>query len=401
MNIIFKISVIATSFFINISILSQSVELPPPSGEHSIGTFLLKLTDSTRNDPFIDYELKYRELTAKVWYPAYDNQKIEYENYFGKNESLQNVLKVNNNIFELKTNSKQNLRIVEGEEKFPVLIFNHGWGEHFLQNTILMEELSSNGFVVFSLAHHYECKFSIYPDNTLFILNPAMNSKRFQNIMAEQTDSETMEVFRKMFTANGTEEQNQVFQKANELLPVFFTESPSLWSEDVSFLIDNLINVNKNRFNGLLDLERIGVLGMSMGGIAAQQVCIDDDRVKAGLSMDGGFYGESYSQNIMQPFMFINSYRYEGYEQYFLDHLSGSGYVVSIPTADHYNFHDVSIMDSSHPMLGKIDSNRFLYLLNKIVLSFFDMHLKNYENHKGEKLTINFPEITFACKVQY
>lgn len=400
MKIIFKISVIVTSLLFNISILSQTVELPTPSGEYSIGTILLEYIDSTRYDPFIDDELKYRELTAKVWYPAYDNQKIEFENYFGENRSLQYVLKLNDNMFELKTNSKKSLKIVEKVEGFPVLIFNHGWGEHFLQNTALMEELASNGFVVFSLSHHYECKFSIYPDHELFILDPTMNSKRFHKIMAEQTDSETMKVFNKMFSAENYEEQNQVFQKANELLPILFLEDPRLWSDDISFFLNNLIELNKNRFNGALDLEKIGVLGMSMGGIAAQQVCIDDDRVKAGLSMDGGFYGDSYSQTIMQPFMFINSYRYDGYEQYFLNHLSGPGYVITIPTADHYNFHDVSIMDPSHQMLDEIDANKFMYMLNQMVLSFFDMHLKNYEKHQGNKLNINFPDITFDYKVE-
>jgi hypothetical protein len=148
----------------------------------------------------------------------------------------------------------------------------------------------------------------------------------------------------------------------------------------------------------MFDSDKVGVLGMSMGGIAAQQVCIDDDRVKAGLSMDGGFYGDSYDHNISQPFMFINSYRYIGYEKYFLEHLTSAGYVVTISTADHYNFHDISIMDRSHPMLGAIDGMRCLNIINQLVLKFFNEHLKNDENFQSERMNINFKEFDIYSK---
>ncbi|MBN2246460.1 MAG: hypothetical protein JW755_11520 [Candidatus Aminicenantes bacterium] len=64
----------------------------------------------------------------------------------------------------MKTNSSRDVPISSKEKKYPVLIFSHGWGEHYSQNTILMEELASHGYIVFSIAHHYECKFSSYPD---------------------------------------------------------------------------------------------------------------------------------------------------------------------------------------------------------------------------------------------
>jgi len=364
--------IIVINIVFNTVIFSQPIELPIPSGEFKIGTKLFSLIDSTRYETFIDETLVYRELTAKVWYPAEDNQNIEFEKYFEQNKELHRILNLNDATLTLMTHSKKNLSVLDIGEKHPILIFNHGWGEHFLQNTILMEELASNGYVVFSLAHHYECKFSIYPDNKLFILNPSMKSKRLQEILSEQTNPKAMQVFEKMFKARDYEDQDFVFQKANDLLPMFFIESPRLWSEDISFLIDQLMDLSKSSFKSLLDLERIGVLGMSMGGIAAQQFCNNDNRVKAAISMDGGFYGDSYDQKISQPFMFINSHRYISYEDYFLDHLSGPGYVVTIPKADHYNFHDISIMDRSHQMLGEINGGKFLSVLNELVLNFFN-----------------------------
>ncbi|NRA59767.1 MAG: hypothetical protein HRU25_02420 [Psychrobium sp.] len=41
------------------------------------------------------------------------------------------------------------------DDKFPVLIFNHGLYLVAEQNTILMEHLASHGYVIFSIAHPY------------------------------------------------------------------------------------------------------------------------------------------------------------------------------------------------------------------------------------------------------
>jgi hypothetical protein len=91
----------------------------------------------------------------------------------------------------LKTNSSRDLPVSPREKDYPVLIFSHGWGEHYSHSTILMEELASHGYIVFSIAHHYECKFSFYPDGQTIHLD--VNSLRFQKIMQEQQNPKAME----------------------------------------------------------------------------------------------------------------------------------------------------------------------------------------------------------------
>jgi len=95
--------------------------------------------------------------------------------------------------------------------------FSPGWGEHFSQNTVLMEELASHGYIVFSIAHHYEAKFSFYPDGHFITIDDS--SERFLEIMDEQRNPEAFAVFEKMRKAKNYEEQEGVFKQSNELMP--------------------------------------------------------------------------------------------------------------------------------------------------------------------------------------
>jgi hypothetical protein len=43
-------------------------------------------------------------------------------------------------------------------------MFSHGYGGVIMQNTVLMEELASHGYVVFSIAHPYEAVVTAFPN---------------------------------------------------------------------------------------------------------------------------------------------------------------------------------------------------------------------------------------------
>ena len=60
------------------------------------------------------------------------------------------------------------------------------------------------------------------------------------------------------------------------------------------------------RFRGRLDLDRIGVVGYSLGGAIAMQLCWRDDRLKAAVNIDGWLFDAAAGGWIEQPFMFIS-----------------------------------------------------------------------------------------------
>ena len=394
---IFKIFILIT-LVVTLASCIQVAELPEPTENNPIGITYLSFTDQSRPEIFTSDPTDNREMTVKAWYPAEPIKDAKLAPYIKNAEEVVPIFNLPTSIINVKTHSKLDLPVSQAQKTFPVLIFSHGWGEHFSQNTVLMEELASHGYIVFSIAHHYEAKFSFYPDGHLITVDNS--SERFLEIMDEQRNPEAFAVFEKMRKAKSYEEQEAVFRQSNELMPTLLVESPRIWADDISFLIDELENINQDNsiFSDKMNLEKIGVFGMSMGGIASGHVCITDKRCKAGINMDGGIYGDFLDTTISQPFMFMSSERYRGYDNIFSDHVNNSVYTITIQGADHYNFHDMSILDPSFSRLGEIDGQRMLKIMNEYALAFFDKHLKGEDSGLLNGPSSEYPEVEIKVK---
>lgn len=380
--------------------LAQPKLLPKPSGDFFVGFDYLCFTDSSRKELFDNNLEKYREITVKAWYPT-DMGPSNTAPYFYNSDIIIKYFDFPEIFGEIKTNSSQAVSLSQKEEIYPVLIFNHGWGEHFAQNTILMEELASFGYVVFSIAHHYECKFTFYPDGNVLTID--MNSNRFLQIMQEQQKPEAMELIYKMLGLDKIDEQKQILIDQSNVLPILLKESPKYWADDISFFIDKLemINTDNELFKDKLDLEKIGVFGMSMGGIAANEICISDSRVKAGINLDGGLLGSEIDSKIQSPFMFLNSRRYLGYGELFTSRITKDGYSLSVRNSDHYNFTDYSIykIQNLSFLLGTIEGNKTIEIMNNLVLAFFDKYLKEKKNISIIDKARSYPEIEISTNL--
>ena len=373
---------------------AQPKLLPKPSGEFFVGVDYLCFTDTTRKELFDNNSEGYREITVKAWYPT-DTEPVTTAPYFYDADIIVKYFAFPEIYSEIITNSSRGTPLSNKENKYPVVIFNHGFGEHFSQNTILMEELASNGYLVFSIAHHYECKFSFYPDGRLISID--MNSNRFKQIMQEQQKPGAIDLIFKMMGLDGIDEQRQILIDQSNALPTLLKESPIHWANDISFFLDQLemINNHNQLLKGKLDLKRIGVLGMSMGGMATNEICISDSRVQAGINMDGGLTGSQLDKRIQTPFMFLNGKRYLGYGKLFTKNIVKDGYSFSVRGADHYNFTDYSIykIQNLSFLMGTIEGNRIILIMNDLVVAFFDKYLKQKENIDITDKAQNYPEI--------
>ena len=380
--------------------LAQPKLLPKPSGNFFVGFDYLFFTDSTRKELFDNNLEQYREITVKAWYPT-DVEPSNAAPYFYNSDTIIKYFDFLEIFREITTNSSQAVSLSQKEETYPVLIFNHGWGEHFAQNTILMEELASFGYAVFSIAHHYECKFSFYPDGNIITID--MTSNRFLQIMKEQQKPEAMELIFKMLGLENIDEQKEVFIEQSDVLPILLKESPKYWADDISFFIDKLemINISNQLFKDKLDLKRVGVFGMSMGGIAANEICISDSRVKAGVNIDGGLLGSAIDNKIQTPFMFLNSKTYLGYGKLFTSRITKDGYSLSVRNSDHYNFTDYSIYRTQNVsfLLGTIEGSKTVEIMNNLVLAFFDKYLKGKKNINIVNKAQSYPEIEISTNL--
>ncbi len=380
---------------------SQADTLPKPTGKHFVGITYLSFVDDNRKELFDNTQESNREITVKAWYPSVN--KTNPEPYFlnAEAEFAMKYLQFPEIFADLKTNSSRDEPLSPKENKYPILIFSHGWGEHYSQNSILMEELASHGYIIFSIAHHYECKFSSFPDGRFIYID--MNNHRLQKIMQEMSNPKAMELIKNMYQASNDQERMQVFVEINKALPTGLIESPKYWAEDISFFIDQLQVMNKKNkiFKGKLNLDRIGVFGMSMGGIASNEICLSDKRVKACVNIDGGLHGTTLEKEIQTPTMFLNSRRFLGYGNLFTSKCKMDCYSLSVRDSDHYNFTDYSLypIPAIKFLLGSIDGNKTIEIMNVFVLSFFDKYLKENKDIDLIRQAKEFSEIVLVTNI--
>ena len=217
---------------------SQTNILPKPTGEYYVGVTYLSFIDDNRKELFDNNQESYREITVKAWYPSDNKTKPELYFLNAEAEFAMKYLKFPEIYKDLKTNSSRDVTLSSKENKYPILIFSHGWGEHYSQNSILMEELASHGYIIFSIAYHYECKFSSFPDGRLIYID--MNSLRLQKIMQEMQSPKAMELMHKMHQEGNDEERIQILVEQSKVLPITLTESPKYWAQDISFFMEQL-----------------------------------------------------------------------------------------------------------------------------------------------------------------
>ena len=222
---------------------SQTNTLQKPTGKYFIGVTYLSFVDSTRKELFDNTQDSNREITIKAWYPSDTESNPEPYLLKAEAEFAMKYLQFPQIYKDLITNSSRDVPLSFNENTYPILIFSHGFGEHYAQNSILMEELASHGYIIFSISHHYECKFSSYPDGRFIYID--MNSPRLQKIMQEMSNPKAMELYQKMFSASNDEERMQVLVETSEIIPTGLTESPKYWAEDISFFMDQLEGINK------------------------------------------------------------------------------------------------------------------------------------------------------------
>ncbi|MCA9924488.1 MAG: hypothetical protein KC421_19060, partial [Anaerolineales bacterium] len=142
-----------------------------------------------------------------------------------------------------------------------------------------------------------------------------------------------------------------------------------------------------NRFNGRLDLSRVGVFGHSTGGAATIEFCTKDGRCDAGVALDSWVL--PVSDNVLtdgptQPFMFINTPRWLGERNAsqgmrIFESLPNDAYNLTLAGTQHYDFTDLVLFSPMTPQLGlsgTINSQYSLSIQNRYILAFFNKYVK-------------------------
>ncbi|MDO9038703.1 MAG: hypothetical protein Q7U59_10200 [Lutibacter sp.] len=369
--------------------------LPAPTGKYSVGSQYIHL--KTNQDEYMTSEIgDKRELMVKVWYPAIiDDKKTEF--YLNEGDRVSFALKHGlpkttfNYLDNVKTHTYDSPSVAKGE--FPVLIFSHGSYSQASGYYALIEEIVSQGYIVLNINHTYESTGTLFPNGEIKLFNSEYDRKHNNQKMAEM-------VWNAMQNYNKATTPEEQYMAVHDLILNYYgAELTERYSKDISLVIDELKKWNTSTFLAQhLDTTKIGVFGHSQGGAAAGQALLDDDRIKAGINMDGMQWGEMIDTKMTKPFALISSEWDSSHPnlnvQAYHNGSSSDFYSAKILNSGHSNFMDIPLMINL-PFIneaGTINPNRAYKITSKILIQFFDMYLLDKHSNLLE-LTNKYPEL--------
>lgn len=352
-------------------------DLPGATGPYAVGTRIFHMTDTDRPEIFTDDADDVREVMVQIWYPA-ANAEGEPAEYLpalavagpviAEQFGLQPFLFNHVNLVDLDI---QRDVPAAGGAPFPILFFSHGLGGIRMQNTTMVRNLASHGYVVVAVDHTYANALTVFPDGRIILYDPC---RVFADCRSDPVEG-------------------------NRLVGV--------WAADITFMLDMLTDWNAEAghwLNGRLDLNRVGVFGHSTGGGTAVEFCLQDARCDAGVGLDAWVLPASddlLAAGLQQPFMFISTPEWLGSNnraggKEIVANANGDVYDLTLANTGHYDFSDLVLLSPLTPQLGlsgTINSVTGLTIQNEYVLEFFNRYLRGED---GTLLTqpSPYPELT-------
>lgn len=404
--VIFKVVISSTIAVLLSSIILYVIgpvfQLPHPTGSYEIGTSTYHWIDKNRPEIFTRDPNMHRELMIQIWYPAQQDLFMSRAPYLSDAKSLTASLARLNHIPELifkllsyvKTNAVVSAPVTNEKLNYPVLIFLEGANGFRQMNSYQVEELVSNGYIVVAIDQPYTAASVIFPDGREVLGLPL---KLIKQLIRQS--------YSPIFPAPKLNGRSFPFGIINYL------------AHDVVFILDQLGAINredpKGILTGKLNLDQVGIFGVSLGGIVASEACLLDLRLRACLVMDSPMPTSTTRVGLQQPTMWLTrdskTMNLEGWPPLEIEehqttmraayeNLKGDGYFVQIRGMFHLNLTDVPLWSPLIPWLGlsgPIERKRAHQIVNQYTLTFFDQYLKGTSQKKWAELNQNYPEVNF------
>ncbi len=357
--------------------------LPDVTGPYAIGTQTFHLVDESRDEIYTDDPADKREIMMQVWYPAEPDAVGETAVYLQDLDVMGSVLAERlglpsillDHVNLVNVDAREDVPVLAIDAPYPVLVFSHGLRGIRAQNTAMVRELVSHGFVVATIDHTYGNALTVFPDGRVAFYSPELLSGK-----------------------------GEPPQTSNTLVTV--------WANDIGYGLDQLTAWNEadgNLFDSRFDLSKVGVFGHSTGGGAAVEFCGRDERCQAGAGLDA--WVEPVSDDIVaaglaQPFLFLRADQWESNDSgdnfdivdSLFAGLDETGYLATITGAHHFDFGDIPLFSPLTPQLdlsSEMDSEYVVNMMNSMISAFFRQELKG----EGENLvneTMVYPEMSLV-----
>ncbi|MGV5037935.1 alpha/beta hydrolase family protein [Streptomyces sp. NRAIS4] len=354
--------------------------LPVPTGPHPGGTVQLHLVDPSRPDD-IAGPGHFRELMATVWYPARDVERYPVAPWMPAGALKAFLTDVGfSAVADLApfTSGHVGAPVQRSGRPLPVLVYSHGAHSHQGDHTIMVQELASHGYAVVTIAHQYDT-YTEFPDGRIAV--PSDNPKA----------------------------------------PTF----PGDFATDLRFVLDCVEqlaagcnpDVDQRELPagllGSLDPHCMGAFGWSKGGTATACATLADDRIRAGLSLDGPMVmNPPLSGDLARPFMMMSAVFTRATDPAaaaFWSHLRGWRLNIQAQGAVHVSYGDNEALfpqvaklfgwsrQQLQDTIGTLDPDQAVKIQQAYPLAFFDEHLRHRRGHLLDGPSPAFPAVTFLA----
>jgi predicted dienelactone hydrolase len=354
---------------------------PRPTGPYAIGTQTYHWVDPARPDIFTADPDDRREIVVQVWYPAAEDERAAPRASYVADglalAPLARLMKLPAATFgyfdQVRTNAVTGAPVAREDTRYPVLLFSHGRGGYRQHNTAQVEELVSHGYVVAAIDHPHAAAGVTFPDGRQVGMDPRMLDRAF----------------------------------IDSVIPFL--------AQDAVFTLDRLADLERSDVTlaGRLDLDHVGMFGVSLGGAVTGETCKIEPRVRACLPIDVFLPADVVEQGLRQPVMWITrdaaTMRRERWSESDVEEthrtmravynrLPGPGYIVLVPGMYHRDFSDFPLFSPLAQPLGlsgPLDARRARVIPDAYALAFFDRHLKGRPAPLLDGPSRQFPEVLF------
>lgn len=272
----------------------------------------------------------------------------------------------------------------DGGGPYPLVVFSHGTSAMKISNTSTFMDLASNGYVICSIDHPYHSLFTI--DDT---------GKR------TMIDNAYLQEY--MNAANGKYDAATNYKLNHEWM--------ALRIADINFVLDTILANIKDTGSGavyqLIDPEKIGLMGHSLGGESSAQVARERNDIGAVVNLDADMAGEYVDfvsgrevlNDTVYPVPILNiladdlvrliAVIPDAKDIIAEKHVTATApnaFEVHLAGTNHFSVTDmplispflVSMINASVPKAGgqEVDPYATVEKMNKMVLQFFNVYLK-------------------------
>lgn len=346
-----RILLVAMATLVAMFIGSTAVHLavPAPTGAYPVGRDRIVLVDSSRPETHTPAAGDVRSVPLQLWYPAEADTGTPAE-YVDGLEAISEGLTASGALSGVevaalplvRTGALDGATVAAGSH--PVIVLSPGNETNVAFYGSLAEDLASHGYLVIGVDHPYQVAATSTADGQVAIYDKTQDTGDIGSAVAAKIDERVA---------------------------------------DVMFVIDSLRSGDNQlaSFVTQADLDRIGILGHSNGGLTAFEVCRADPTVDACLNMDGQGAGGPFGVQVdagAPPVPFLYLTKETVIHPTLGEHFETAGSLAVravVPDASHDSFTDGPLFQPGiNPLTTS--AQRVMTSVRSITVAFFDQWLR-------------------------